>query len=310
MSDDIEIEFKAGDEIEWYVGGDRCRGRVFENDDDCPDGMAGEHLYVRSYDAMGNLTPDDENATQMAIPTDAKIASAVDQLAETVPEIYHPCPLINCTKGARRDPDEVYCGLFKVEVKGTGVFEKGKSTREVDETINHRVMPESHIDDWRKVVRATAADLDHSNRERPLDERKLPEEAYAEADKLKLCRDCFRVWVLQSCYGEEPMRHTEEELKQFIFDVVDNKVFTDRHLPENAGNVAGMVFMCLMMMPPPPPDFLDKVALIYEHMSKAGPRSINGMPMFTSHRLMHKEDWARVQPHIEAELKRREDLKL
>ncbi len=298
-----DIDFKPGDEIEWLdKKGERCRGRVFCTDD-------GE-LYVRLYDAAGSLIDRDCDATLISVPPDAKIASAVDRLVETLPEIFHPSPLINCTDGARKDPEAVYCGLFKVVVKEQR-FEKGEATRDLDLTIQHTVVPETHVETWSKLVRDAAYDLDQTNRTRPLDARDLPEDVYATADKQRLCRECFRAWVLQSAYPEEPGRHTPEELKQFVFDFVDGKVFTDRHLPAGGDtNMAGMVFMTLMLMPPPPKDYIEKVACIYEHLSKAGPRSVNGMPMFMSHRFMHKDDWERVVPHIQAELERREQLEL
>lgn len=84
--------------------------------------------------------------------------------------------------------------------------------------------------------------------------------------------------------------HTPDELKQIAVDLRAGRIFTDRHVkgPEEMS----MVFMVLL--------FLDEKALaelkanppgmVYEYLSEAGPRSINGMPCFMSHRYLTLED--------------------
>ena len=57
-------------------------------------------------------------------------------------------------------------------------------------------------------------------------------------------------------------------------------------------------------------DKLDQLGVIYEWMSKAGPRAINGMPTFFSCRLMHKEDWERARQAIAREQERRENIEV
>lgn len=49
---------------------------------------------------------------------------------------------------------------------------------------------------------------------------------------------------------------------------------------------------------------------IGEHVSKAGPRSINGYPMFFSMRAIHKDDWVRIRKAVEAELDRQKNLEV
>ena len=56
--------------------------------------------------------------------------------------------------------------------------------------------------------------------------------------------------------------------------------------------------------------YLKDLGCIYEHMSKAGPRGINGYPMFMSCHLMHKEDWERALKAILREQKRQEGLEV
>lgn len=53
------------------------------------------------------------------------------------------------------------------------------------------------------------------------------------------------------------------------------------------------------------------LGVVYEHMSAAGPRAINGYPMFMSLRLMHREDWKLAFDAYKKEVARRtsnEDL--
>lgn len=47
------------------------------------------------------------------------------------------------------------------------------------------------------------------------------------------------------------------------------------------------------------------LGVIYEHMSAAGPRGINGYPMFMSLRLMHRDDWKLAFDAYEKEVARR-----
>jgi len=48
------------------------------------------------------------------------------------------------------------------------------------------------------------------------------------------------------------------------------------------------------------------LGVVYEHYDKAGPRGINGYPMFTSLRMLHREDWEVVRAAAIREQKRRE----
>jgi len=55
---------------------------------------------------------------------------------------------------------------------------------------------------------------------------------------------------------------------------------------------------------------LQNIGVIYEYISKAGPRSINGYPCFFSFRILNKADWLRAHAAIVRELKRREDMEI
>lgn len=107
---------------------------------------------------------------------------------------------------------------------------------------------------------------------------------------------------------------TEEQrtkrLRRFVLDFCDGRIFTDRHL----GRIEDlrMVFMPLALMGRDQLEELAKSdpALFYEHIDKAGPQSINGMPCFFSVRTLSRADWERVAPAIASEIERRKGIEL
>lgn len=52
------------------------------------------------------------------------------------------------------------------------------------------------------------------------------------------------------------------------------------------------------------------LGLVWEYLSEAGPRSVNGMPIFMSLRFMHIEDWNRARTAILREEERRKNITL
>ena len=91
-------------------------------------------------------------------------------------------------------------------------------------------------------------------------------------------------------------RKSPEELKQLAIDIRAGKVFTDRHVPDEASSMMSRVFMPLMFMSEEQIADLMKepIGLIYEYLDNAGPRSINGYPGFFSMRILHRDDWPEV----------------
>jgi len=86
---------------------------------------------------------------------------------------------------------------------------------------------------------------------------------------------------------------TEEQLKQLALDAVDNKIFTDRHFPQGQQNMVPMVFMPigLGLFKDWTKDEISRVGMIYEDLSKAGPRSVNGLPTFMSLQMINVTDF-------------------
>jgi hypothetical protein len=99
---------------------------------------------------------------------------------------------------------------------------------------------------------------------------------------------------------------TDPEVRELALGIMAGTVFTDRQLLDPQDIT--MVFPVLSMMTPEqyqesvidvvlPGGIEDAapVGLIYEHLDKAGPRSVNGYPMFFSLRVMSPSDLERVQ---------------
>lgn len=87
---------------------------------------------------------------------------------------------------------------------------------------------------------------------------------------------------------------TEEEIKKLADDMYRGLIFTDRHV-QNHDDVP-RVFMPLALLEKEQIEELKAgdPGMIYEYMDKAGPMSINGMPMFWSFRFLNQEDAKKV----------------
>lgn len=72
--------------------------------------------------------------------------------------------------------------------------------------------------------------------------------------------------------------------------LAEGRIFCDRQISQYTS--IEMVFMPLIFMDEKTrKEFIDDPpGIIYEYMSEAGPRAINGMPMFTSCRMLNKGD--------------------
>ena len=97
---------------------------------------------------------------------------------------------------------------------------------------------------------------------------------------------------------------TEQELRQLALDMVEGKVFGTWDLPEDHQHLIGNIWMVLILGGA---DILtDDVAHVYEYLDKAGPRSVNGYPIFWSCRVLTKEDAKKLSPLIDKLEKQRE----
>lgn len=88
-----------------------------------------------------------------------------------------------------------------------------------------------------------------------------------------------------------------EEIKQLATDIFLNKVFTSRHIaPQEAASTVGMVFIPLALggLSNCSKSYIKDIGMMYEYLDKAGPRAINGYPIFTSVRLASLKDSEKV----------------
>jgi len=307
-------ELEIGTEVYWHdKNGVRQRGRV------CADGAS---QVVRPYDAIGRL----QLEKHVPVSPLMKLASGVDQLAELAPIVMHLSHLIEQYEGGRGAPKSTYCGDWKIDISTRPWTLHSPKTTVDPVRVHQRGLCSDEL--WKNLIEDTALALDRSDRSEPLADRELPDEAYEKAAELKLCRRCFRAAVMERTWPLEPARLSEEALREFVLGFLDGSVYSDRHIPswemvaraespeeiqraqERWGRDTSMVFMCLMLGPPPPKDYAEKVAVVWEWFSKAGPRSINGMPGFFSHHFMHIDDWKRAAPAIDRELERRREFEI
>ena len=96
--------------------------------------------------------------------------------------------------------------------------------------------------------------------------------------------------------------HTDAELRELALQIRAGTVFTDRSIPEDQlESMLPMVFMPLGLMAKDELDRLreDGPYMLYEHISAAGPRSMNGCPMFFSFRYLRKAEVERLQVYFD-----------
>lgn len=94
---------------------------------------------------------------------------------------------------------------------------------------------------------------------------------------------------------------TDLELKQLAADIYENKVFTDRHVHKEHSHILSMVFIPLILKTYEVEVEQGKeISLIYEYMDKAGPRAINGYPIFLSVNFLTREEHERMNTFYES----------
>lgn len=93
---------------------------------------------------------------------------------------------------------------------------------------------------------------------------------------------------------------TDEELKQIALDIIKGNIFGSHCLSDLTD--APSVFMALNFLSKEDLDGMQKANIIffYEYLDKAGPRSVNGMPMFYSCNMLNLEDYNKLAEYSEA----------
>jgi len=92
------------------------------------------------------------------------------------------------------------------------------------------------------------------------------------------------------------MSRSMEELKELAFDLLAGRIITSDYVAENDPNMMQMVFMGLSLMTEAQVQELRDagVSLLYEHIDKSLPRSINGMPCFLSFNTMTRDEHVKL----------------
>ena len=92
-----------------------------------------------------------------------------------------------------------------------------------------------------------------------------------------------------------------EFLAKLAKDIATNLVFTSHHIREFDSQNIGMIFMPLMLgaLAGTTEQYRASIGMVYEYHDKAGPRSINGYPIFFSCNLLSMSDtkvvWEKVE---------------
>lgn len=83
---------------------------------------------------------------------------------------------------------------------------------------------------------------------------------------------------------------SEEKLRELAQDYVDRKIFTDRNASSDVKLRRVFMPIAFGAFDNVPEEDMKNLGLIYEYISAAAPRSINGLPIFTSMRFLNRSD--------------------
>jgi hypothetical protein len=88
----------------------------------------------------------------------------------------------------------------------------------------------------------------------------------------------------------------KRNLRSLALEIVEGKVFGSWSI-NNPNTDLHLVFMVLLFCKKE--DIPEDTAAVYEYVDQAGPRSINGMPIFTSCRFLSQDEYKEVCEHIQ-----------
>lgn len=92
----------------------------------------------------------------------------------------------------------------------------------------------------------------------------------------------------------EVKRVSAEKLQEIFRDVQENKIFTSAHLlDKELPTLLPLVFLPIALgaLDGVPEEVKDQMGILWQYLDKAGPRTVNGLPVFTEFNVLHKEDW-------------------
>jgi hypothetical protein len=86
-------------------------------------------------------------------------------------------------------------------------------------------------------------------------------------------------------------RKTAEEKQEIVRGIISDRYFFSSYI-RNPEDIR-MVFMVIGFGGLDGVD-VHQIGVVYEEWDKAGPRTVNGMPIFMSCQLIHKDDWSEI----------------
>lgn len=110
------------------------------------------------------------------------------------------------------------------------------------------------------------------------------------------------------------MPKKQSELKDIAKDLVDGKIFSDRHIPEYDRHLTSMIFMVLALGGSKfASSMIDqKITFVYEYLNETNPRAINGYPTFFTLRMLNDKDTEKMFKYYDKikEMKEEEQKKI
>lgn len=96
-----------------------------------------------------------------------------------------------------------------------------------------------------------------------------------------------------------------KNLKQLAIDLAEGKIFSNLSC---SSEELLLVFMPFIFLDQEQKDELKDKVFVYEYISKAGPRSINGKPIFMSMNFLNETDYKTMMEEYKKYSKIREDF--
>jgi hypothetical protein len=106
---------------------------------------------------------------------------------------------------------------------------------------------------------------------------------------------------------------TKEGLREFVMGLCDGRIFSSMQIPMvDWESSLHLVFMPLAfgVTKDMSEEDISQIGGVWEWLSEAGPRSINGYPSFFSCRFLHKDDLEIARKAYEREMERRKNADL
>lgn len=94
---------------------------------------------------------------------------------------------------------------------------------------------------------------------------------------------------------------SKDELNVLARDIATNKVFCSYFVQSSDQSTLGMIFMPLLFgaLKEYSKEMIEDIGFICEYYDKAGPRSVNGYPIFMSCRFVSKADAKRINSKVQ-----------